>query len=197
MKPLLLCTSLLLSFSSAPAATIALQPASQSVLPGDTIVLDVVISNLASSVVGDFDLDIGFDPALLTFDGYALSGALGDVSSAAALDFSLGLTGPGSVNLAVVSLLPETTLQGIQSPPFSLATLQFTVGPLPPGGITIVSISTVNALGDGAGDPIPVDSLGLATLTSDEAGIPEPGTLLLAVTGLTGLVAVRLRRSPG
>jgi hypothetical protein len=63
------------------AATIALSPASMAVSPGHVISLDLVISNLGSILVGDFDLDIGFDPSVLTLNSATPGSHLGDIAS--------------------------------------------------------------------------------------------------------------------
>jgi len=170
--------------SGARAATLSFTPAAVSVLPGDTVFLDVMISGLGGSVVGDFDLDVGFNPAALTLAGFVPGNSLGVISIGEALDFSLGLTAPGSLNIAVVSTLPAASLAAIQTGPFSLATLEFTVGAL--SGSTLVQISSVNALGDGVGFPLPVDALETATITGPTGPVvvPEPGSWMLALAGL-------------
>ncbi|HEY1337058.1 MAG TPA: cohesin domain-containing protein [Bryobacteraceae bacterium] len=175
------------------AATIALSPASMAVSPGHVISLDLVISNLGSILVGDFDLDIGFDPSVLTLNSATPGSHLGDIASGQALDFSLGETGPGVVNIAVVSTLSFPALAAIQTPPFSLATLSFTVGPI--GGATTVEIASLNALGDSTGTAISIDAVGSATLTAN-AAIPEPGGIGPIGLGVVLLAVQRAIRRP-
>jgi Cohesin domain len=169
----------------AGAAVIQLLPANLNVAAGDTVSIDVVISGLGSSVVGDFDVDISFDPTKLSLTSYALGSALGDVAAADALDFSLGLVGSGLLNLAEVSLLSPAALDGLQTEPFALATILFKVTALALGTTTLIDVSIVHALGDGAGLPIAVSSVAGSTLTGSGPGVaPEPALTSLLLAGV-------------
>jgi len=183
----LICSAATL-FSAMPlcAATIALSPPSLPVMPGDVILLDIVVASLGAAHVGDFDLDIAFDPALLTLSAATPTAFLGDIASGEALDFSLGLTAPGTLNLAVVSTLSAAGLAAIQPAAFSLATLSFTVGTINFGASTSVGIARVNALGDAFGAAIPVDSLGAASLARSST-VPEPASVVLIGLGLIAM----------
>jgi hypothetical protein len=188
-----LITCVVLSFLTVPAhaITISVLPASQTVSPGDTVTLQLFISNLGGQIVGDFDLNIGFDSSLLTFNSYTLGGSLGAIP-AQAFDFSLGEIGPGSLNLAEVSTLSGAALDALQSDPFSLASIVFTVVALSPGTSTTVRITNVNALGDANGNALPVAAVESATLIrSGVTTIPEPATYLSFGTGLLLLIALR------
>lgn len=93
--------------NQAGAVTLSLSPASQTAANSDTVFLDLVVSglgNFAPASLGDFDVDIGYDTAVLSFQSYSLGVLLGDVGLGEALDASLGDTF-GSVNIAELSLL--------------------------------------------------------------------------------------------
>jgi hypothetical protein len=185
--------------STARGAIIQLLPGNQNVVPGSSASIDVVISGLGGSVVGDFDLDISFDASVLTLDSFTLGAALGDASAGDALDFSLGVVGPGLLNAAEVSLLSTAALTLLQVEPFTLAQLRFHIGALASGATTLVEVAIVNALGDGAAVAIPVNSLTGATLTGTGPGVvAEPAASLLVLTALYAIERRRLksRRPP-
>jgi len=185
-----LCAALSIGVADARAASIQLIPGSQTVSPGNTVSLDLLVSDLAGAVIGDYDFDISYDAAVLTLDSFALTGALGSIPGGQALDFSLGLVSPGVLNLAVVSTLTAAQLDVLQGDPVTLAALAFTVGALPGSQSTTVGVSAVNALGNGAGGAIAVTDLDGATLTaldqsSPPTTVPEPVTGVLCLTGLS------------
>jgi len=174
----------------APAAHLSLTPAAPVVAPGDPLLLDLVVSDLGGAAVGDFDVDVSFDPTRLAFVGYALPTTLGDVVLGQALDFSLGETAPGVVDLAVVSTLPTATLEALQDDPFVLATLELALAGLAAGASTPVGL-VLDALGDGGGGALPATLQGAVVMA-----IPEPGTAALLGPGLAGLAALARRRPP-
>lgn len=185
------------SAATASATAIHVLPAAQVVQSGDVVSLDLVITALGGSVVGDFDVDVAFDPAVLSMMSVDLGSALGEVSAGDALDFSLGLVGPGVLNLALVSVLSPAALDARQAESFALATLLFRVLTLPPGARTGVDVSAVNALGDGAGLPIAVSARVAATLTGSSGGpppVPEPASTALLIVGIAAVLRRSTRR---
>ena len=170
-----------------------LSPASQTALPGDNISLDLRISGLTSGAppsLGDFDLDIAFDTTKLSFTSYSLGSLLGSIPSEAD-DFSLGASG-GSINLSEVSYLTPAALDSLQGSSFTLATLLFHVDALSSGQSTNVSFSSINALGDGFGNPLDIDAANSATVSNN---VPEPSATLLIFLALSGLSWSRLRKA--
>ena len=186
----LVAAGLLLSMSSmtVSAVSLNLEPAATIAGPGAEVSLDLVIEGLGDFVpesLGDFDVDIRFDPGALSFLGYTLGPYLGDLGLFEAIDYGLGDLGGGLVNLTEVSLLePDAPscsfcilpyLDEIQPNTFALATLDFRVVALPPGTSTVVSVETVYALDDGFGIALPLDSTTDAVIRNPALGsVPEP-----------------------
>ncbi len=211
MKKLLFAIGGLLTLglvSQANAVMLSLLPASQTASSGDTVSLDLVIDGLgdfSASSLGDFDINISYDMAILSFQSYSLGSMLGDELLGEAIDFSLGDIGSGQVNIAELSLLDPDPFSGpsfigpylddIQPGSFSLATLEFHVDSLVPGSLTTVSIASVNVLGDGFGLPLILDSTSDAVIGSPIASVPEPSSLILMGLGLAGIGFIRKRKT--
>lgn len=179
------------------AVTLSLSPPSQTATPGNTVSLDLTIGglgNFAPDSLGDFDVDIRFDPNRLSFQSYSLGGLLGDVGLVEALDNSSGDVGGGIVDLAEVSLLTPVELDSMQPESFVLATLDFLVDVLPTGTSTTVSIDTGWVLGDAFGSPLTVDTTGDAVIRNPNGGTaPAPATLVLLGLGVA-VFGVQRRR---
>jgi hypothetical protein len=191
---------------AAALPTLSLLPASQTASSGDSVSLDLVIDGLgdfAPDSLGDFDVDIGYDTAVLSFQSLTLGPFLGDVGLGEAIDFSLGDL-VGTVNIAELSLLePDAItcifctgpyLDDIQPGSFTLATLDFHVDALAPGGSTTVSVANVNILGDGFGNLLTLDSTNDAVIRGPQISTPEPTMLALLGLGLFGISVARRSR---
>lgn len=185
-----------LGSGSAAATLLSLQPSSQTAMPGNMVSLDLVIGGLDAGgpdSLGDFDINIGFDPGALSLVGFGLGPYLGDVGLGEAADFSLGDLGGGTVNVAEVSLLFPFELDALQPDSFTLATFNFMVDVLPPGSSTSVMIDTVFALGDGFGLPLQLDGTAGAVIRNPGVDVPEPAVLGLVALGLAGIRLSRRR----
>ena len=162
-----------------------LDPPAQDVKLGDLAGVTVGISglgDLAAPSLGAYDLNLAFDPALLSFhsiifgDQLALAGPGGSITG-------VNPSTPGQVNVFEVSLVPTPVLNNTQTASFVLFTLTFDTLAL---GKSVLALSIIN-LADAEGALLAgVDGRGSINV------IPAPAALLLGVVG-SGVVN-RLRR---
>jgi hypothetical protein len=179
--------------SRVQAISLSLEPAAQSVVLGNPVEVAVRIADLGTSgtapALSTFDLDISFDPGILTFTQATFGDpVLGDQLDVLGLgSLALVTPGVGVVNLFELSFdLPED-LTALQASSFTLATLTFGTTAL---GTSALGL-TVNALGDEWGEPLLADISGAMVTSIQDVSmdpVPEPGTLILLSTGLIGLV---------
>jgi hypothetical protein len=171
-----------------PALAISLDfvPAAQTVLPGQLVTVDIVISGLGAGgtpSVGAFDLDVSFDATILSPLDVTFGPFLGDPSFFEALtSFTFS---PGVVDFAEVSLLSVAALDARQSASFILATLSFDTLAMGMSPLTFSQIIVDDAFGQ--------------KLDIDEGSgkvnvVPEPGTLALLSTGVLDLLGYGWRR---
>ncbi|MDX2507706.1 MAG: PEP-CTERM sorting domain-containing protein [Gammaproteobacteria bacterium] len=180
--------ALVLTSTNASAIIIGFEPSSQTAMSGDTVSLDLVVSDLGTNLVGDFDIDIAFEATALSFLGYSLGTGLGDIGLFEAADFSIGDLGGGLINLAELSYLSVAELGLLQSgTSLTLATLDFSVDVLASGSSTMVSIANILAIGDGFGLPLNVTALNAGVISNPDISVPEPSVLALMVLGLVGV----------
>jgi hypothetical protein len=179
----------------APAAagiTIGLTPVWQGVPPGSLVTVDVVISGLGDHTapsVGDYDLTIDFNPAILAVNGVTF----GDPVLGNQLDFfgfgtlsSWGLLLTGVLELSEISLDAPGDLDSGQAPGFTLARLAFNV--LEVGTSTLVP--GIISLGDANGA-----ALAAGTSNASITGVPEPAVALLVGSGFVALGLWRRSRT--
>ena len=175
----------LLACSGVHAAALAITLSSQTVNVGNTVTLNLQISGLGNGVapsLGVFDIDFGFDPALLSFSS-ALYGSGLDVLGLGSLQ---AITpGVGTVNLLELSLDSVADLNALQLDAFTLVTLSFNALASGFGPFTL----TVNSLGDAEGLSIPVTVEGGSVTIN--AAVPEPATSALVALGLFALWIAR------
>jgi MYXO-CTERM domain-containing protein len=194
--------------AAAQAATVTITPTPISVLTGDTFSLDIKVSNLGTEIVSVFDLNVYFNPAMLTGVSYTLGAGLGgtwtDLSFVDVNNFDLfafsNLVDPADP-------ATDDLLAALQSPGgFTLATLTFdAVG----AGVSFVDFGLGSNERDIVGRSaqfISVQFQGACVAVNSPTGgnnvcrttsIPEPSTYTLAALALAGILvpgALRRRR---
>lgn len=189
LKSMLLGCVLLFAAQAKAGVILSAVPGYTDAMPGDTVTIDIVVSGLtvgAADSLGDFDLDILYDPAALSVSSYSLTGLLGDPGLGEAIDFSFGDLG-GLIDLALVSLLFDFELNAMQPDSFVLASIDFMVDVLAVGDVTHVSFGG-STLGDAFG--LPLDLMGTERATiGNRVQVNEPA--MLALIALPLLVLVR------
>jgi len=179
----------------AGAVPLGLAPAMQTVAIGDAVSVDVVLSGLDGEVVSAYDLDIVYDPGVLTATDVLFTTALGDALFFESFD-DFDLSTPGVVDLAQLSLLTDPELLALQGgDTVTVATLAFEAIGAGTTDLDFVldAINDVKGLG---GAVLPIEPTG-GTVTVEgapSAVVPEPSGALLFALGAI-LVVPALRRT--
>ncbi len=174
---------LLLVAGGANALSLTIEPPTQTAPLAAIVSVDLVIGGLTAggpSSLGTFDLDIGFDDTVLTFQGATFGGFLG--TPGVQTTNGSGLLAADLVDAFEVSLLTPAGLDALQPASFTLATLFFW-GAAP--GTSPLTL-TQALVGDAFGTQLLVTPSN-ASITI----VPEPATIFLM--GL-GLVVLGVRR---
>ena len=176
----------------AMALSLNLVPALSTVDVGQSLAVDIVASLASNEIVSAYDLNIGFDASVLTANSVTFGMMLGGDP----MFQSFGLS-PGVVDLAEVSLLFDSDLASIQQPPasFTLATLLFTAGGSGTSPLNFINYGNPGLDIKGSNN-VPYDqpTLGASSVTiGTVSSVPEHGTFLLLMTGLSGLALAKRR----
>ncbi len=179
--------------SIANGTLISFEPSAATVGLGGNFAIDIVATPEAGELIGAFDFDVIYDPAVLSFADATFGPSLNDDPLFCVI---LGCRGfadaGGSVNLFEASLVfPLASLQDGASP-IVLATLIFDAVGVGTSTLGIVgNIAGLSApfdiVGDEFGVPLPVFEPGTAAITV--VAVHEPAPLFLMLLGLLALGA--------
>jgi hypothetical protein len=178
-----------LLFFSEPSIAISIEilPSSTSGSVSSSTDIELFISGLGiggAPSVGEFDLDVTFDPAVIGFS----SASFGDPILGDQLDvFGLGsitsaTPGADFVNLFELSFDSASDLNDWQADSFTLATLTFDLlsTGTSPLGLSLWSLADADA------ENLSADLFG-GSIDVNAAPVPEPATLILLFSGMAGL----------
>ncbi len=168
------------------APIVSISPSSQVANFGDTVSIDIIVTGLTEAV-GGYSLYLGFNDAVLTGDSYTNDpgGAMG-----AGDDFGFGF-GANDLDLFYIAdaTWDAATLAGAQGASFTLATVTFLAIA---NGVSPLAWLFVD-LSDAAGDSLLLRSTQNGQVcVGGPCPVPEPGLLILMMTGVA-TVAVRRR----
>jgi len=147
-----------------------------AVTNGDSVAVDVVITDRGSDVVTAYDIDIAYDANILTATNVSFGGLLGTPPSTS--QQNIDLTNPGIVDITEQSLLDEALLEVMQPDDFTLATVTF------------------NAIADGVSNLDFLWTAGNNVIGANNqviiSNVPEPASVALLTMG--AIVAFGLKK---
>lgn len=183
--------ALTLGVAAADAAVITVTPGQANLQPGDSVSVSIDISGLTAGgapSLGTFDLDLVYDPSILSFQSAAFGDQL-DILGLGSLQSADGGVA-GTVNLFELSFDLASDLDALQADAFTLATLTFSATAT---GLSSLMVSLL-ALGDSDGNPLSASVRNASVAVSNASPVPLPGAAWLMLAGLFWLGMVSRRR---
>lgn len=198
---ILVCLVLLWS-GHALAFTLGFDPSWTQAGVGESFVVDVVAVGNDEDTLAAFDLDISFNPSVLSLFNYTVHNSLGDLETFEALDDSIGDNGAGVLDLKVISLIwPDVFTGG------SFFSDQFN------GSNSSIALATITFHGLSAGSSdlafsqaqlvdeggALVSQVNLDPASVEVTPVPLPASVLFLGSGIAGLLVgiSRKRRQRG
>lgn len=182
-----------LATTPASAATIAFEPADQTVGLGALATVDIVVSDLGAEIVSAYDLDILYDSSIVTATDVVFTTLLGDELFFEVLN-DLDASAPGVVDLAQLSLLSDADLFALQGgDSVVLASIMFEAVGVGSSALDFV-LDDVNDIKGRLGEILPIDPTGgVIRVEGSGSVIPEPSAATLFSIGFA-VSASSLRR---
>lgn len=177
--------TLFVPMASAAPIGLELVPSETTITLGDSMLVDLNIFGLGVGIpptLGAFMIDILFDPSVLSLNNVVFGNLLGTLDVEALASYYDDLL-PGVVMLDETSFLFDVELDALQPDTFTLATLEFNGTGL---GLSVLDTGLID-LSDATGVTLSPDVTLQGTIV-EVTGVPEPGTLILLLVGLAGLV---------
>lgn len=186
--------SLAVFANNANATTIYLDPAFQKIHFGQEVGVRVFVLDLPETL-GAFQLDISFDPSVVSFREMVFGSNLGDPNLDVETETFVDVLAADSRQIGEISLLSEVDLAGLQKDsatgqirnPLLLGAMVFRA--IVGSGETDLTLSNV-VLSNAFGVPLSGVAIGNATLK-----VPEPPLTSLIGLGFVALVLARNRKS--
>ncbi len=171
--------------TTASAYTLSFAPGGQTVTLGNQASVSVWVDGVLPGGLGNYDFDVLFDPAILSFDR---------ATDGVGLGFAMGLgttLDMGQVVVSDFSLDDPVALLATQSDRILLFSLVFDTLAVGRGALSFDNAT----LGDVEGNSVNVNATALGAIdVTAPAQVPEPSGLVLLMTALAALGVGRLKR---
>ncbi|MEN6376359.1 MAG: hypothetical protein ABFD75_16475 [Smithella sp.] len=165
-------------------------PSSQTISQYGTASVDIIATLGVREIVAAYDLDIAYDPSIVTATALSFGSMLG--GSANSLQGAIGTS--GVVDLWEVSLLSDADLAILQGAgPITLATLYFSGDNIGTSPLSFINYGQAgNDIKGYNNIPYGSPTLDGGSITVTGGGqVPIPPTMLLLGFGLMGLAGIR------